>query len=264
VAEPGEEPGPDAEVGVGESDAEQPDTEDSEAEEPAWWEDERMPWSGEPTKADIGCWIAITAVGIFALVMLPLRPVLLGYTPYVLVGLTGSRTGMVTIGALGATGDPWWPLGLLIGIISIVKFDLIYFWAGKLWGRGLLEVFAGRSPRARRNAERAERWALKYASPAVAVTYLPIPIPAAVIYATVAMAGMSWRKFIIVNLICATILQTGWLTLGWALGAPAVRVVDIYADYSMYVSLAILVGMIVVYVWKSRTKDPEPTPKTDA
>ncbi|MGJ3508822.1 DedA family protein [Enemella sp. A6] len=228
-----------------------------------WWEDERMPWQGQPTKADIGCWSAITAVGIFALVMLPLRPVLLGYTPYLLVALTGSRTGMVTIGALGATGNPWWPLGLVIGIISIIKFDLIYFWAGKLWGRGVLEVFGGRSPRARRNAERAERLAWKYASPAVVLTYLPIPIPAAVIYATLAMAGMSWRKFILVNLACATVLQIGWLALGWALGAPAVRVVEIYAQYSMYLSLAILAGMIAVMVWRSKKGDRR-TPAGDA
>lgn len=235
-----------------------PDEQGTEGDEPkkdepkAWWDDPRMPWKGKPTKADIWCWVGITAIGIFALIMLPLRPILLGYTPYVLVGLTGSRTGMVTIGALGATGDPWWPLGLVIGIISIIKFDLVYFLAGRLWGRGLIEVFTGDSPRARKNAARAERWALKWAAPAVAFTYVPIPMPAPVIYATVAMAGMSWRKFIIVNLISATVLQTGWLLLGWALGEPAVRVLDVYADYAMYVSLAIIAGMIIVALWRSK------------
>lgn len=231
---------------------------DGKAEATPWWDDERMPWKGKPSKADVWCWIGITAIGIFALVMLPLRPILLGYTPYVLVGLTGSRTGMVTIGALGATGDPWWPLGLVIGILSIIKFDLVYFLAGRLWGRGLIEVFTGDSPRARKNAARAERWALKWAVPAVAFTYVPIPMPAPVIYATVAMAGMSWRKFIIVNLISATVLQTGWLLLGWALGEPAVRVLDVYADYAMYLSLAIIAGMVIVAMWRSRKNDSQP------
>lgn len=198
------------------------------------------------------CWSLITFMGIFALVMLPLRPVLLGYTPYLLLGLTGSRTAMVTVGALGATGDPWWPIGLLIGTVSVVKFDFVYFWAGKLWGKGLVDVLAGRSPRAQRNAARAEKLALKYGVLAVIVTYLPIPFPAAIVYATVALAGMSWKKFAIVNLASAAVLQTIWLVIGWQLGETAVAAVEVFAKYSLWISLAVLAGMIIAMIWRGR------------
>lgn len=224
------------------------------AEGTPWWADPRMPWSGQPTRADMWCWALIAFLGIFAIAMLPLRPVLLGYTPYLLVALTGSRTGMVTIGALGATGDPWWPAGLVIGIISIIKFDFIYFWAGKLWGRGLFDVIVGDSPRAQRNAARAEKLALKYSALAVLVTYIPIPFPRAVVFATVAMAGMTWKRFALVNLTGAVVIQSIWLVLGWQLGATAVHAVEVFARYSLWVSGAILIAMFVAAWWRGREK----------
>ena len=54
--------------------------------------------------------------------------------------LTGSRSALVV---LGVTNNPLWGLGLVLGILSIVKFDWIYFLAGRLWGRGLIELMGG-------------------------------------------------------------------------------------------------------------------------
>ncbi len=228
---------------------------DAEVEERPWWDDPSLPWSHKPTRADLVCWAGIAVVGIYSLVLLPLRPVLLGYTPYVLAAVSGSRTGVVMIGALAATGDEWWWLGWLLATASIMKFDWVYFWAGRLWGRGLLEVMTGDSPRARRRNERAERLALRWSVPAVLITYLPIPLPAPIIYATVGTAGMSWRRFLIVDIVGAAVLQAGYLALGWAIGEPAVRIVETYAKYTIWLSLAILAAMIVGMVVNQRRKN---------
>lgn len=227
---------------------------EAETEERPWWDDPSLPWAHEPTRKDIVCWSGIAVVGIYSLLMLPLRPVLLGYTPYVLAGVSGSRTAMVMIGALAATGDGWWWLGWLLGTLSVVKFDWVYFWAGKLWGRGLLEVMTGDSARARRRNERAERFALRWSVPAVLLTYLPLPLPAPIIYATVGLAGMSWRRFLVVDVIAAALAQALYLYLGYRIGEPAVRVVEQYAQYMIWLSLAILVVMVVGYLWKERRK----------
>lgn len=235
------------------------ETDDSaEKAEPEWWEDPRMPWNhrgGKPGRADIGCFIAISVIGIYGLVLLPFRALLITQ-PYLYAAVAGSRTAVVTIGAMAAppSSNPWWPVGLLLAILSIVKFDWIYFWAGRLWGQGLIEMVAGRSKRARRNAERAERLARKYATLAMLVTFLPVPLPASVIYAALGAAGMSWRKFIFLDVLFAVLLQSGYLYLGYRIGAPAVEVVKVYADYALYVTLGILAFMLVSWWWRKRRR----------
>jgi membrane protein DedA with SNARE-associated domain len=216
------------------------ETTDEGESEKEWWDDPRMPWKGKPGRADMVCWIGIAVVGVYGLIMMPLRAYLVVHNPVLQAALTGSRSALVV---LGVTANPLWWLGLILGILSIVKFDWIYFLAGRLWGRGLIELMAGRSKRAARNADRAERLARRWGVPAVLITYLPIPIPAAVIYATVAMAGMSWKKFWIVNIIGAVVIQCTWVGLGFWLGEPARRVVEAYANISMYVAFAILIGV---------------------
>lgn len=246
-------------------------------EELEWWQDPRMPWQGKPGRQDIACWIMFSLTGVYALVMMPLRPVIFAASPYVLAGITGSRTAVVTIGALTAVQDTLWPLGLMLATIAIMKFDWLYFWAGKLWGRGLLEVFASprtaetgnalldrqsraKARRAERRVERGERIARKFGPFAIFATYL-IPLPSAVIFAALAATGMRWRTFLIVNAVSAFVTRAGFMYLGYQLGEPAVEVVRLIADYSWYISLAILGGMLLAWLVRKlgrRNAHPEP------
>ncbi|WP_235970876.1 DedA family protein [Microlunatus kandeliicorticis] len=230
-------------------------TTEREVEEKPWWDDPRLPWRGKPRRADIACWVGIVLIGIYSFAMLPLRPVLIGSYPLLLVGLTGSRSGLVTIGALAAVGRAdWWWIGLALGCISLVKFDLIYYAAGRLWGRGLLEIVAGRSARARRNAERAERLAQRFGVPAVLLSQLIPVIPNAVIYATVAAAGMRFRTFVLLDLASALVINSLWVYLGSRLGQRAVDVVEVIARYSTWISLALLAFVIASAVIRSRRR----------
>ena len=122
-AESSEEPSPDLDTQPGSAvdETAEPGT-GAAPEPPQWWEDPRMPWKGKPTRADIWCWVGFSLTGVYSLVLLPLRPVLLGANPYLLAALGGSRTSAVTIGALAATGYGWWPLGLLLGTFGSVKY----------------------------------------------------------------------------------------------------------------------------------------------
>ena len=115
--------------------------------ERAWWDDPALPWRHEPTRADLVCMAALGVVAVYGLVMLPLRPAILGLAPQV-HGSLGYRTGVVMSGALAAVGDPWWPLVLVLGSLMTIKFSWVYWWAGRLWGRHIMEVWAaGRSER---------------------------------------------------------------------------------------------------------------------
>ena len=228
--------------------------ESSASDEPEWWDDPRMPWGHPPTRNDLACFGAISVLGIYALALLPFRAVLV-MRPFLAAILTGSRTGVVMIGALTAVGQvPWWPLWLVIATLSLVKFDWVYFWAGRLWGRGVFEMIAGKSARARRNAERAEKISIKYSVPALLLAKLPIPLPAAVIYATLGTAGMKWRKFFAWDIAFAALMQSLYFSLGYRIGEPAVEIVAAYGKYLWYVTLAILIGMIVTAVLRSQQK----------
>lgn len=226
---------------------------------PGPWDDARLPWKGRPTRADILCWVGFSLSGLFAIVMLPLRPILLGANPVLLGFLTGSNSAMVTVGALAATGVGSWPLPLLLGAIGIIKFDPLFWWAGKLWGRGLLEVMSGRSARAARAAERAERLARRFGVAAILVTYLPLPIPSPIVYATVGAAGMRLRTFLLVDLIGALVSRAGYIWLGFALGQRAVDVVEVIARYSLWIALVLVAGLLI-NAWRRRGTRSTPAP----
>ena len=101
---------------------------DAAAPEQEWWNEPGLPWKHKPTRSDIAClsWMGVATV--YGLVLLPLRPVMLGLAPH-LLGSLGYRTGLVMTGALGSIGDAWWPLVMVLGSLMAMKFDWIYWWA---------------------------------------------------------------------------------------------------------------------------------------
>lgn len=216
-----------------------------------WWDDPRLPWRGQPGRADIWCWTAFGLTGLYGLILLPLRPILLGANPFLLAALGGSRTSLVTIGALAATGNGWWPLGLALGTIGAIKFDPIYFWAGRLWGRGLIEIVAGRSARAARNAHRAERLAERFGILAVVATFFVPLLPSAVVFASVGAAKMRWRTFLLVDIASSFLTRALYLYLGYRIGQPAIDVVKVIATYSWWISLALLAGIIIGAIYRA-------------
>lgn len=99
-----------------------------------WWEEPGMPWNSKPTKEDYWCLGWFGFVGIFGLALIPLRAWLLGLEPPILLALTGSRIGAASTGALASIGEAsGWIWYVLIGSLMAIKFDWVYWWAGKLW-----------------------------------------------------------------------------------------------------------------------------------
>lgn len=222
--------------------------------EKEWWDDPAMPWRHKPTRADVVCLSAMGVVAAYGLVMLPLRPVMLGLAPH-LLGSLGYRTGLIMTGALASQGDRWWPLVLALGALATIKFHWVYWWAGKLWGREILDVLArDRSARTKAWYERAWGLAHRFAIPALAVTFLPIPIPGAVVFAALGAAGMRLRTFLIVSAACSVLASAAYLYAGFLVGAPAVQLMETYGNYLWYVSIALLVGMVTIAVWRGRRR----------
>ncbi len=212
-----------------------------------WWDDPSLPWRHKPTRADIACIGWVGFMGVFGLAMLPLRSWLLGLNPWLLVSITGSRTGAAALGALlRVGGSDLWELALAFGVIMSIKFDWVFWWAGKLWGRGMIEVWAGQSPRAARHYARAERWARRFGWLGMFIAYVPIPLPLMqVIFVLAGAQGWSLRRFLGLDALASLVWLGFYLGFGWVVGEPAVVLLKAYARIAQYVAIG-LVGVVVV------------------
>ncbi len=227
--------------------------------EKEWWDDPSMPWRHKPGRADKQCMGWILFMGLFGLAMLPLRGWLLGLNPPLLVALTGSRSGTAAMGALASQGmAPNWWLYLMAGSLMSIKFDWVFWWAGKLWGRGMIEVWAGQSKRAARNYERAERWAHKLGWLGMFVAYVPIPLPLMqVIFVLAGSTGMSWKKFMALDFLASTSWLLAYFALGWSVGEPAVALLKEYAKIANYVAIGLIIFILVSTTLSTRKKQQQ-------
>ena len=237
-------------------DPQQPASEDAE---PAWWEADGMPWRKEPGRQDIACLAWFGVVGVFGLILLPTRAWLLATAPDWLAMITGGRTSVAASGAIASTGEmAHWPVVLIVASILSLKFDWIYWWAGKLWGRGMIEVWAGQSKRAARNYDRAERWAEKLGPIGFLIAYIPMPLPLMqVVFVLAGASGMSLKRFLVYDYIASTLWLIAFFLMGWRLGDTAVAVLDAYARIAGYVAIGLIIFIVVTSVLNQRRKARE-------
>ncbi|MDR0990472.1 MAG: DedA family protein [Propionibacteriaceae bacterium] len=237
-----------------------PDQSDSataaDEEEKPWYEQPGLPWTRPPTKADIACWGGIMVIAVYSVLVMIFRPTLITWSPAAAAAITGGRSSVVATGAFARVdGDPWWFVVTiwLVAAVSLVKFSWVYWWAGRLWGDGIIELWAGQTERARRRANRAVAITQKFWPLAVVLTFLPLPFPMAIVFAAIGAAGIRLSRFLIPVLLSSVVLQAAYLALGWWIGEPVVKIVDLIARYLLWITLAILVGTIVVY-WRRESR----------
>ncbi|MGH3246318.1 MAG: DedA family protein [Trebonia sp.] len=211
------------------------------------WSDPRLPWEGKPRRVDIACWAAITLSGLYYLAILPWRASLVGTHPVISELLNGSTEAIVSGAAFARVGHGSLVIVLLAAIPGLMKFHIIYWWAGRLWGENIINLFAGRSQRQRRRGlkfvARVNRWGRWFTWPAVIASPF-LPIPSAIIYAIAGWTGMRWVTFLILDVI-GTLSWAGLLAgLGYALGQHAVSVAQTVSKYGLWVSIAIVVLVV--------------------
>ncbi|HEY6495743.1 MAG TPA: VTT domain-containing protein [Trebonia sp.] len=246
-----------AEASPGAAAAAQADEPEAEQEKaPASpWSDPRLPWEGKPRRVDLLCWAAITLSGLYYLAILPWRVSLIGTHPLVSVLLNGSTEAIVAAAAFARVGHGSIPVVLLVAIPGLIKFDIVYWWAGRLWGEKIIDLFAGRSKRQRRRGqklvERVNRWGRWFTWPAVILSPF-LPVPDAIIYAVAGWMSMSWVTFLILDAI-GNLAWAGMLAgLGYALGQHAVNVAETVSKYGLWVSIAIVVVVVVAQMRGAR------------
>jgi membrane-associated protein len=196
------------------------------------------------------CITALALAGLYSLLLVPAVPSLLGRNPVLLEALRGSTAAMVAGGAFARVGQASLALALLAPLPTLLMADPFLWWAGRLWGPNVVRYLGGRGPRARRRTDRAARALERYGSWAVVFAYL-IPIPSAFIYAAAGWTGMRLRRFLLLDL-AGTSLWVGLMVgLGYAIGSSAVHVAHAVARYSLFLTLALVVGTLAVVAFRT-------------
>src|SRR5260221_2544194 len=107
------------------------------------WNDPRLPWNGKPRAADILCWLGIVVSGLSYWVLLPLRLSLVGTHPVLAELLNGGTESIISAAAFARAGDGTLVVAVLAAIPGLMKFDALYWWAGRLCGERLIMVLPG-------------------------------------------------------------------------------------------------------------------------
>jgi membrane-associated protein len=228
-----------------------PEAEPAEAPEPAAataaaapqkpdpWNDARLPWQGKPRTVDILCWLAIVLSGLYYWALLPLRVSLIGTHPVVAEVLNGSTESIISAAAFARAGNGTLALVLLAAIPGLMKFDILYWWAGRLWGERFLMALPG-SRRVAKQMERVRRSGRKFTWPAVLLSSF-LPIPRAIIFVIIGWSGMRLITFLILDLIGVLLWASTLAGLGYALGHHAVVAAKTISHYSWWVTIGIVV-----------------------
>jgi membrane-associated protein len=198
---------------------------------------------GKPRRVDIACWGAITLSGLYYLALLPFRAALVGTHPIVSVLLNGSTEAIVSAAAFAKVGHGSIVVVLLASIPGLMKFDIIYWWAGRLWGERVILIFSGRGKRSARFVTRVQRSGRWLTWPAVVLSPF-LPIPNALVYAVAGWTGMNWLTFLVLDAI-GSLMWAGLLAgLGYALGQHAVTVAQEISKYGLWFSIAIVILVV--------------------
>jgi membrane-associated protein len=215
------------------------------------WDDPRLPWSGKPRRVDILLWAGIVLSGLYYWALLPFVAPLVGTHPVLLEVLNGNTAAIISAAAFVRVGHGSLVIVLLAAIPGLMKFDVLYWWAGRLWGERLIAILSGRRNRGGKYMARVERWGRKFTWPAVIVAPF-LPIPTAIIYVVVGWAGMRLVTFLILDVI-GSLLWAGLLAgLGYELGHHAVVVAQSISHYGLWISIGLIVVIVFFQVRSQR------------
>jgi membrane-associated protein len=210
------------------------------------------PWHGRPRVRDVLCAVAVAVSAVYAVATIPLTPALISTHPVLLELLTGSNSAVVAAGAYADVGNR---LQLAVVVFAalpgIMRFDWVYWWAGRLWGHSMVERLGHHSPRSAALARLVETRGRRFAGPLVALAaFLPSGASTAV-YAAAGWAGLPLLQFILFD----TLGSAAWTALlavgGYLLGSEGVALAELASRYALGTVCVLIAAMIAPPLWHS-------------
>jgi membrane-associated protein len=209
------------------------------------------PWLGRPRPADLICFAGIVLSGVYGLAMIPLTPALIATHPVLLESLSGSTPAIVAAGSF-ADIDSKFQMGVVIAsaLPGLMKFDILYWWAGVLWGHRSVEWLGHHSSRAAAIARRAEQRGSRLAGPVVLLAAFLPGAPAPLIYAVAGWVGLRWLPFLIFDLVGSTAWAAVLAWLGYAIGPSGVAAANLISRYALLATIVLLVIALAPHAWQ--------------
>jgi membrane protein DedA with SNARE-associated domain len=170
---------------------------------------------------------------------LPVRPFLLASHPTLLSGVTGSLSAIGAGAAFARVGDGALWLVIAAGAFRLIKFDWLFWLAGRRWGGKIIELLAPGDV-AKRFVARVRSWP-SWAMPLVVIAAALPGIPAPAVFAVAGLGGMRLAAFLVYNAIGAALVAGFVAGLGYGVGQHAVDVVLAIGRYALWITLGLVV-----------------------
>lgn len=202
------------------------------------WRD-AMPWDHPMSRGDKV--LVFSTLGIMAVMLasMPVRPFLLASHPIALSAVTGSLSAIGAGAAFARIGEGQLWLVVAAGVFGMIKFDWLFWLAGRRWGAKIIELFAP-GDFAKRLVARVRSWPA-WAMPLVVMAAALPGIPAPAVFAVAGLGGMGLVRFLIVDAIGAALITGLVAGLGYGVGQYAVDVVLMIDEYALWITLALVV-----------------------
>lgn len=202
------------------------------------WRDMR-PWESPMARADKVLIYSTLTIIVVMLLSLPVRPFLLATHPLALAAVTGSLSAIGAAAAFARVGgtDVW--LVVAAGVFGMIKFDWLFWWAGRRWGAKGVRFFTPPG-RAQRFVEKVRSWPTWGKALLVVAAALP-GVPSLPLFLLAGLSGIRLAAFLVFDAIGAGLIAGLVTWLGYSLGQTAVDVVLKIDQYALWISLALVV-----------------------
>ncbi len=202
------------------------------------WRDMR-PWDSPMARADKVLVFSTVTIIVLMLASLPIRPFLLATHPVALSAVTGSLSAVGAAAAFARVGgtDVW--LVVVAGVFGMIKFDWLFWWAGRRWGAKGVRFFTPPG-RAQRFVARVRSWPPWSTALLVVMAALP-GVPSLPLFLLAGLAGTRLVTFLVLDAIGSGLVVGLVAGLGYGLGQTAVDVVLTIDQYALWVSIAFIV-----------------------
>ncbi|RZT85822.1 membrane protein DedA with SNARE-associated domain [Pseudonocardia sediminis] len=202
------------------------------------WRD-AMPWDHPMSRGDKVLVFSTLGVIVLMLASMPFRPFLLASHPIALSAVTGSLSAIGAGAAFARIGQGELWLVVAAGVFGMIKFDWLFWLAGRRWGAKVVEMFAPGDV-AKRVVSRIRSWPA-WAMPLVVIAAALPGIPAPAVFAVAGLGGMGLVRFLIFDAIGAALITGLVAGLGYGVGQYAVDVVLMIDEYALWITLTLVV-----------------------
>ena len=198
----------------------------------------------EVTRTDVLCLGPIAVLMLWQFVMTFIAPSLLGPHPVLLTAIRGSSSAMLAAGAAARTGSASLWVVCVAPIVILLAADPFLYWAGRRYGRRVVEFLAAQDPRWKRRMARSERWFQRWGAWSIAFGYYIPFVPATLFYLAAGESRMRIRTFVVADL-AGTLTWIGiHVGAGYAAGKRATDIAQTISRYGLWVAVGLIVAVV--------------------